>query len=94
MSRVRWDRLGRIALLFVFGLVALFGVQGAVSFIDSRAQAEQQQAVVRALQRENMKLSRQQRSLEGTQAIVQAARALGMVRPGEQPYVVITASAR
>ncbi|MGO9752016.1 MAG: FtsB family cell division protein [Solirubrobacteraceae bacterium] len=89
MSRVRWDRLGRIALLFVFGLVVVFGIQGAVSFIDTRAQAEQQQAIVAALTRQNAKLVEQQRSLESTQTIVQEARKLGMVRPGEQPYAVI-----
>ncbi|MGP0052082.1 MAG: FtsB family cell division protein [Solirubrobacteraceae bacterium] len=91
ISRVRWDRLGRIALLLVFGLVAVLGIQGAVSFLHTHAQAEQQQAIVRALTRENMKLREQQRSLQSTPTIVQDARKLGMVRPGEQPFVVIAA---
>ncbi len=62
-----------------------------MSFLHTHAQAEQQQAIVRALTRENMKLREQQRSLQSTPTIVQDARKLGMVRPGEQPFVVIAA---
>jgi cell division protein FtsB len=73
----------------VFGLVAVLGVQGALSFVHTHAQAEQQQAIVRALVRQNDVLVERQRSLQQPQTIVQEARKLGMVRPGEQPYVVI-----
>ncbi len=87
---MRLDRVGRIALLLVFGLVAVLGTQGAMSFIHTHAQAERQEAIVRALMRQNRELEDRAQSLQSTQTIVQDARKLGMVRPGEQPYVIVT----
>jgi cell division protein FtsB len=40
------------------------------------------------LQHENAQLSAQQQALQSPASIQQAARALGMIRPGERPYVV------
>ncbi len=88
VSGIRWDRLGRIALLAVFVLVAGIGVQGARSFMQTRAQAQQQTAIVQGLQRENRRLSQLQSSLKNPQTIVLDARALGMVQAGEQSFAV------
>jgi cell division protein FtsB len=88
VSGIRWDRLGRIALLAVFVLVAGIGVQGARSYLSTHAQAEQQISVVQNLQRQNRKLSQLQRSLQNPQTIVLDARALGMVGAGEQSFAV------
>jgi cell division protein FtsB len=79
-------------MLCVFGLVAVIGVQGAMSFIHTRAQAERQDAIVRSLVRRNQILVAREHSLLSTPTIVQEARKLGMVRPGEQPYVVVGGS--
>ena len=87
-SGIRWDRLGRIALLATFVLVAGIGVQGAQSFMATHAQAQQQNAIVQGLQRENRRLSAVQRSLKNPQTIVLDARTLGMVQAGEQSFAV------
>jgi cell division protein FtsB len=77
-----------VALLVVLGIVVVVGVQGFLSFMATRAADEQQQAIVRSLKSQNVALIQQQRSLSQPQTIIEDARSLGMVRPGEQPFVV------
>lgn len=88
MLRVRWDRAGRIALLVV--LVAVVGIyaQRTLAYVSTSAQAAHQQAIVNRLEHQNAALVREQRSLNQPATIVRDARELGMVRPGEQPYVL------
>jgi cell division protein FtsL len=88
---VRWDRVGRVALLVVLAVVALVYVQDAMTYLGTRSQANQQQAIVRQLSRQNAALAREQQSLQDPATIRRIARALGMVLPGERPYVVMGA---
>jgi cell division protein FtsB len=88
MARVRWERVGRVALLLVLFVVAGLYVQHALSYLSARSQAQAQQAIVRNLQRDNARLVREQRALRDPATIALDARRLGMVRPGERPYVV------
>ena len=87
--RVRWERVGRIGLLVVFAIVVGLYVEHTLSYVSTRAQADQQQAIVRSLTRQNAELTQEQKSLNDPATIIRQARALGMVRPGEQPYVII-----
>lgn len=87
--RVRWERVGRIGLLVVFAVVVGLYVEHTLSYVSTRAQADQQQAIVRSLSRQNAQLTQEQKSLNDPSTIIRDARALGMVRPGEQPYVVM-----
>ena len=87
-SKVRWDRVGRVGLLVVFAVVGLLYARQAISYLSVRSQAHQQNAIVKSLTRENAQLRRQATSLENPATIVKDARALGMVKPGERPYVV------
>jgi hypothetical protein len=86
--RVRWDRVGRVGLLVVLVIVIGLYVQHTLSYFSTRAQADQRQAIVQQLTRENTSLTRLQRSLSNPATILNDARALGMVRQGERPYVV------
>ncbi len=88
MLRVRWDRAGRVALLVVLTVVVGLYAQRTLAYFSISAQASQQQAIVERLQRENAQLSRRQQSLGQAATIVRDARALGMVRPGERPFVI------
>ncbi len=88
MLRVRWDRVGRVALLVVLLVVAGVYVQQGVRYLSVRSQDKQQQRIVQQLSRQNAALMRQQRSLNNPATIERDARVLGMVRPGERPYVV------
>jgi hypothetical protein len=87
--RVRWERVGRYGLLFVLTVVVGLYVEHTLSYFSTRSQADQQASIVNSLARQNAALTRQERSLNDPQTIVQDARALGMVRQDERPYVVI-----
>jgi cell division protein FtsB len=86
--RLRWERMGRIALLIV--LVAVVGViaEHALSYVTTRAQDEREQATVRQLERQHRSLEGQARALNDPTTIVRRARQLGMTRAGEQPYAI------
>jgi cell division protein FtsB len=87
-ARVRWDRVGRVALLVVLGVVGLLYVQHALSYLSARAQFNAQGTIVRRLERDNARLAQEQRALRDPATIVLDARKLGMVRPGERSYVI------
>lgn len=86
--RVRWERVGRFGLLFVFAIVAGLYVQHTLSYFSTRSQTDAQLAIVHRLTHENARLLRQQKALGNPATIELDARALGMVRTGERPYVV------
>jgi cell division protein FtsB len=86
--RIRWDRAGRIGLLIVLAVVVGLYVQHTLSYFATRSQASGQEAIVDQLVRQNAALVKQQRALSQPSTIVRDARALGMVRPNELPYVI------
>jgi cell division protein FtsB len=88
VARVRWDRVGRVSLLVVLAVVAGLYAQHALSYLSTRAEANREAANVQRLSRENAALTRQQRSLNDPATITRDARALGMVKAGERPYVI------
>jgi cell division protein FtsB len=85
---IRWDRAGRIALLVV--LVGMAGLYAgpARSYVAARQEAAQRRADVAELRRENERLRVRRAALRRPQAVEREARRLGMVRPGEKPYVI------
>ncbi len=88
-ARIRWDRIGRTALLIVLVVVAGLYVQHAVEYFTTRSTAEAQQAIVHQLARQNVALRAQAHSLQEPQTIERYARSLGMVKAGERPYVIL-----
>lgn len=88
LRRIRWDRLARIGLLVVLIIVGGLYVKQALAYLSARSQAHQQESIVRGLQRQNTALTKQQASLRNPETVRREARALGMVRLGERPYVV------
>ncbi len=88
ISRIKWDRAGRTVMLVVLGLVAYLGIKGMLTLLSTHAQAEQQQAIVRTLARQNKRLEQLQRSLSQPATIIRDARSLGMVKAGERSYSV------
>ena len=77
-----------MALLVVLAVVLGLYVQQGLAYLSVRSQANQQTAIVRELTRQNRQLEREQRALNNPATIVQDARKLGMIKPGERPYVV------
>ena len=84
---VRWDRIGRVALLLVLGLILLLYVGPARSSISTWQTAKSKRAEVHRLERENARLRARRRALNDPRTLEAEARRLGMVRPGERPFV-------
>ena len=87
-ARIRWDRVGRVALLVVLvGVLALY-VNPARSWFSTLSESKQRNAEVAQLEKENAKLRARRAELKNPRALEREARRLGMVRPGERAYVV------
>ena len=87
-KRIRWDKVGRVALLLVLLAVVGLYLQQGLSLLSVKNQADQQKGIVERLITQNKQLERQQKALNDPATIQQDARELGMVMPGERPYVV------
>ena len=86
--RIRWDRLGRIALLIVLmGVLALY-VKPVLSWWSTRQESQKRGAEVTALEAENKKLRARSDELKDPRTLENEARRLGMVKPGERAFVV------
>lgn len=77
----------------VLAVVGGLYVQQGLSYLSTRAQADRQAAIVQRLRGQNAQLAFEQKSLNDPATIVRDARALGMVRAGERPYVITNSSA-
>jgi len=86
--RVRWDRVGRIALLLVGLLLIYLYINPLRTYIATWQEAETKRAEVSELRREHDELVRRQRALSATSSIEVEARGLGMVKPDERAYIV------
>ena len=87
-ARIRWDRISRYGLLIVFvGLLWLY-VNPARSYLDTLRESHHRKAQLHALEREHASLTRRLRALADPHIVEAEARRLGMVKPGERPYIV------
>jgi cell division protein FtsB len=93
-TRIRWDRLGRWALIGVFAFVLLLYVGPAARWVSTYRQAKEKRAEVASLRAENRTLRSQQAALQGASSLERQARRLGMVRAGEKLYVISGTGAR
>jgi hypothetical protein len=87
-ARVRWDRVGRAAILFVLVVLLYLAISPVRSLFADLHLAAQRRAQLGALERQHASLVHTQRSLEQRSTNDAEARALGLVRPGEREYVV------
>jgi cell division protein FtsB len=86
--RVRWDRLGRVAMLGVLATISYLYLSAGVTLVSTWSAAKRDGAQVAALERQNAQLQAQHTALQERTTLIREARALGMQRPGEQVYVV------
>jgi cell division protein FtsB len=85
---IRWDRLGRVALLGTLLVILLLYVSPAKHWIEQSRTAGEQRRELRDLTRQHRSLERSVRTLRGPGALEREARKLGMVRQGERAYVI------
>lgn len=86
--RVRWDRVGRVALLFVAVLIVYLYIGPLTSYVSTWREARAKRADVAQLQQEHRALLRQRRSLQDPARLEREARRLGMVPKDERAYVI------
>ncbi len=86
--RIRWDRLGRIALLFVVALVLYLYIGPTRAWVSTYRESKTRKAEVAALKHTNERLRARRDELRKPATLETEARGLGMVRGAEKAYVV------
>lgn len=86
--QMRWDRVGRLALLLVALLLAYQYVNPVRTWVATWQETRTKRAEVAELQREHDALVRRASALRAPGSIETEARRLGMVRADERAYVV------
>jgi cell division protein FtsB len=87
-AAVRWDRVGRVAMLIVLLALVYLYIGAARSFLSTYSQARQRRSDVAQLERANAGLRARAAALHSPSTLEREARQLGMVRPGERAYVI------
>ena len=87
-ARIRWDRLGRVAMLLVLVALVFLYLSAGAHMLSSWKQSRHDHATVAAMEREHLTLLRQHNLLSSQSNLEIQARQLDMMRPGERPYVV------
>jgi cell division protein FtsB len=87
-TRIRWDRLGRWALIVVLAFVVYLYIGPAARWVSTYREAGRKRAEVAALKAENRRLRERRNELRDPEALEREARRLGMVKAGEKSYVV------
>ena len=87
-SSIRWDRVGRVALLGTLAVIMLLYVSPASHWIEQSRTNGEQNGELRELLAKNKQLKRRVHDLRTPGALEREARRLGMVRQGERAYVI------
>jgi cell division protein FtsB len=87
-TRIKWDRIGRIALVVVLGAVIYSYLNPAIDFVKTYTATTAAKAKLHEQLRENRKLHQAVQSADEPIVVDRKARAQGMVTPGETPIVV------
>jgi cell division protein FtsB len=88
VGRIRWDRVGRIAMLTVLVALLFLYLSTGLRMFSTWREAQRTSARVSTLEAEHRRLTGQHARLGSQSTLESQARQLGMIRPGEQPYVV------
>ena len=87
-SGIRWDRLGRVALLITLVVIVFSYLSPARHWLQQSGTAGRQKQELTQLSAEKKRLARRLRALRDPGALEREARRLGMVRVGERSYVI------
>lgn len=87
-SGIRWDRLGRVALLGTLVMILFAYASPARQWIKQSGTAGHQKQELSELTKEQRNLKQRLRALRDPGALEREARRLGMVRQGERSYVI------
>jgi cell division protein FtsB len=85
---IRWDRIGRCALLAVLGLVLYLYIGPTRTWFATWHESKRRGEQLHALEAQNARLKARRDQLRRPGTLEAEARSLGMVRAGEKAYVV------
>jgi cell division protein FtsB len=87
-SRIRWDRVGRWALICVFVFVLYLYIGPARSWVTTYGEAKRKREEVAQAREQNERLKARKATLSKPGAVELEARRLGMVKAGEKLYII------
>jgi cell division protein FtsB len=87
-SRIRWDRVGRIALVLVLFGVMVSYLNPMVNLLEAWQGSKSSEQQLAQLKQEKVDLTKQLREASSPASLEREARRLGMVKPGEHAYAV------
>ncbi|HET8566079.1 MAG TPA: hypothetical protein VFL77_06355 [Solirubrobacterales bacterium] len=87
-SRIRWDRVGRIALTLVLAAVLYSYLNPSIDFFKTYTGTTAAKAKLHELLKENRQLHNRIQSSGEAMVVERAARIQGMVAEGESPVVI------
>lgn len=88
VSGIRWDRVGRLALVAMLGVIILLYVSPVKHWIQQSGTQDHQEQRLDELKRENARLESRLNYLKRPDSVDREARRLGMVKRGERAFVV------
>ncbi len=88
VSGIRWDRVGRLALIAMLGVIVLLYVSPMKHWLQQSGTKKDQQQRLEQLQHENARLESRLHYLKRPDSIDREARRLGMVKRGERAFVL------
>lgn len=87
-SRIKWDRVGRIALVLVLFAVAYSYLNPAIDLFKTYRSTTAAKAEFHELLRENKRLHKAVQSADKAAVVEGTARKQGMIAEGETPFVL------
>jgi cell division protein FtsB len=85
---IRWDRVGRVALLVVLMGVLTLYISPSIHLLETWQESKQRRSEVQQLERQNDALRARRTALRDPRTLEREARRLGLVKPGERAYIV------
>jgi cell division protein FtsB len=87
-SRVNWERLGRVVLVFVLAGVLASYASPMLHFVHSLRDSRAGKERLAELRKQNSYLQARTEALRNPTVLIREARKQGMVKPGERSFVI------
>ncbi|HKF80990.1 MAG TPA: septum formation initiator family protein [Thermoleophilaceae bacterium] len=87
-SSIRWDRVGRYALLGTLLVILMLYASPALHWLAQSRTAGEERQELRDVTRENRALKRRVTELRDPRVLEREARRLGLVKHGERAFVI------
>ena len=85
---IRWDKVGRLALLAVLGVIVLLYISPTIHYVEQRRTAAAHRQELARLEQEHARLKGRLDTLRRPESLEREARKLGMVKLGERAFVI------